>query len=131
MKTQDKDIERQARIAMFTSLFEKIKSAMLKQKARSQSDDGQCLYRGPNGLKCAVGVLIDDKYFNEEYNGKDVQDRHVLRMLEKSGYPVDWRAQDFYSEMQSVHDTEWPRDWDREFDLAFENFIETRFCGDK
>jgi len=35
----------------------------LKQQGCKSLNGGRCLYRGPNGLKCAAGVLIpDDKY---------------------------------------------------------------------
>ena len=65
-------------------IFEKVKTHLLTQNAKSMID-GTCLYYGPNGLKCAVGCLIEDEHFDPEHNGKLVSDEVVLQMLHKSG----------------------------------------------
>lgn len=65
-------------------IFEKVRTHLLTQNAKSMID-GICLYRGPNGLKCAVGCLIEDEHFDPEHNSKFVSDEVVLQMLHKSG----------------------------------------------
>jgi len=42
-------------------VFDMSASHLLKQMGRSQSDSEACLYRGPNGLKCAAGVFLTDE----------------------------------------------------------------------
>ena len=46
--------------------FDYVCHNLLQQGQRSVDDDGQCAYRGANGLKCAAGWLIpDDKYHSD------------------------------------------------------------------
>jgi hypothetical protein len=41
--------------------FDKVARHLLKQNARSTNETtGECLYRGPNGLRCAIGALIPE-----------------------------------------------------------------------
>ena len=42
-------------------VFDQVARHMLKQNARSWSQDGACAYRGEEGLKCAAGCLISDE----------------------------------------------------------------------
>lgn len=39
---------------------------------RSASEGSVCLYRGPNGLKCAIGHSIPDKLYTSTIEGKSV-----------------------------------------------------------
>lgn len=41
--------------------FNKVVTALIAQGCRS-SDGTRCLYRGPNGTKCAIGLLVDDEH---------------------------------------------------------------------
>lgn len=41
---------------------------VVKKGKPSMSKDGNCKYRGPNGAKCAVGVLIPDEAYRESYD---------------------------------------------------------------
>ncbi len=44
-------------------IFDTSVTALLKQGRRSVKPSGYCMFRGPNGTKCAVGHLIpDDDY---------------------------------------------------------------------
>lgn len=53
--------------------FDKIVRHLLRQNKRSRMPDGNiCLYRGPNGLKCAIGCLISDKEYRHEFEGARV-----------------------------------------------------------
>lgn len=43
--------------------FDQAVGGVIRQGRRSVAENGKCLYRGPNGLKCAVGHCIsDDEY---------------------------------------------------------------------
>lgn len=48
-------------------IFDKVAAHLFAQGKRAMADpdchSGQCMYRGPNGSKCAVGVLIPDKLY--------------------------------------------------------------------
>ena len=49
-------------------MFDKVCQHLRTQKKRSfksdfnESSQGTCVYRGPNGTKCAVGALIPDEF---------------------------------------------------------------------
>jgi hypothetical protein len=60
---------------MFTAIngFTKAKilSVLNTFTAKSVNSDGECVYRGPNGARCAVGLFIPDSEYNA---GMDVAD---------------------------------------------------------
>lgn len=46
-------------------VFDKVAKHLLTQKAKSMGEDEDtCMYRGANGLKCAVGILIEDDEYS-------------------------------------------------------------------
>jgi len=48
-------------------LFDIMATHLMTQGTRSVNPDSAvCLYRGPNGTKCAVGVLIPDDEYDED-----------------------------------------------------------------
>jgi hypothetical protein len=50
-----------------------------KKNPPSIRDDGRCVYRGPDGSKCAIGIFIpDEKYFPE----MDVNSGHIPLLLD-------------------------------------------------
>ncbi len=51
--------------------YDTICEGLAKQKRRSADFNGYCKYRGPNGLKCAVGVLIPDDKYSVSMEGSD------------------------------------------------------------
>lgn len=50
----------------------------------SLDGDGSCLYRGPEGARCAVGLLIPDDRYTEELEGKVPGHNAVYQALEGS-----------------------------------------------
>jgi hypothetical protein len=78
-----------------------------------------CMYRAPNGAKCAAGVLIPDSAYSPSMEGKNssalIEDfRGVLPefMDENSG---------LIRRLQSVHDVYEPHEWKQKLnDLAYE-----------
>jgi hypothetical protein len=46
----------------------------LKKQGRRAVDRGQCVYRHPEGLKCAVGCLISDAEYYPRMEGQPVYD---------------------------------------------------------
>ena len=51
-------------------LFTRVKNHLLKQRAKSIDYTGSCMYRGENGLKCALGCLIPEKKYKLEFEGE-------------------------------------------------------------
>lgn len=93
-----------------------VREHLLKQMAKSEivnDEDGdvRCAYRGPRGLKCAVGVLISDEVFDPVSNSAPVRSTAIEAMLRASGWgdisPL------LLSNLQDVHDTRELSEWER------------------
>lgn len=65
----------------------------------SPGGDVSCLYRGPNGEKCAIGMFIKDKDYNE--NMEDNCASEVRRNNPNLKFPL---ASDAMDTLQSQHD---------------------------
>ena len=87
-------------------------NGILKQGKRSVS--GLCLYRGPNGLKCAIGMLIPDELYENHFEGNSAGESGVIEALIKVGVPNTAEYADFLEHLQGVHDDHPVEDWDRE-----------------
>jgi hypothetical protein len=76
--------------------FDTIVDHLYKQGCASVNDDGHCLYRGPNGTKCAIGCLIPD----------DIYTRGMENVrVEFLGFEFDCsKTQYVCMAMQKVHD---------------------------
>lgn len=51
-----------------------IRHLVNQRKASVNGYNGECVYRGPDGTKCAVGCLIPDEVYNVGMEGKNVYD---------------------------------------------------------
>ena len=81
------------------------------KQSRHEDNDKICLYRGPNGLKCAIGhALPDSDLFNtiacnmNSYNYADVSDPKILKMIEENYGSVSWTEREFCEKLQKVHE---------------------------
>lgn len=45
-------------------VFDIVANHLLTQNARANISSGPCLYRAPNGCKCAFGILIPDSIYH-------------------------------------------------------------------
>lgn len=80
--------------------------AGLRQQGRKcTTAEGDCVYRGPDGLKCGVGMLIPDKRYVPELEGKAAFNEAVLRAA-----GLDNRQRQFLDDLQNeLHDALGPR----------------------
>lgn len=51
------------------NLFDKVVKHLRQQKKVSAGKNGDCLYRGPNGTKCAIGCLIPAREYRKSFEG--------------------------------------------------------------
>ena len=99
------------------AVIDTVTEHLLKQNARSKDPAiAQCLYRGPNGLKCAVGILISDAAYKSNINLLPVYSESVQDALEESGYPVrdDYNLLKLLSDLQDLHDRKEVANWPSE-----------------
>jgi hypothetical protein len=53
-------------------IFDTVALHLIKQGKKSVNDIGRCLYRSPEGLKCAIGCLIPDEVYQRSMEGHGV-----------------------------------------------------------
>ena len=82
-------------------MFDRAARQIRKQKGPSIKG-GRCLYRGPNGAKCAAGVLISNKHYTPELEDKTADDPAVSQALRASG--IRNTQISFVAELQEAHD---------------------------
>lgn len=69
-----------------------------------------CLYRGPNGTKCAVGAMITDEEYDPSMEGFSARDLVHLKVVKVND---DIKANvELLEGLQTVHDA--PKNWDDE-----------------
>jgi hypothetical protein len=88
-----------------------------KDKRRSTSPvNSACLYRGPDGLKCFVGVLIPDAEYSPDFEVGGV-DRIAQHVPTLAGLDIA-----MLKECQLVHDAYLPSEWRFRLRLVAESF---------
>jgi hypothetical protein len=94
-------------------IFDKVATHLLTQNAKSivgSGVDSFCRYRGENGMKCAVGVLISDDEYRECFEGHSASS-----VVRRSRRHPDLRRlvdhMDFLDAIQSIHDYADVGDW--------------------
>ena len=66
-------------------LYDFVVAAIVKQGRPSVGDNDRCLYRGPDGLKCAAGHVIPDSVYSPvEMENQDISGLCSQRLLPKS-----------------------------------------------
>ena len=100
-------------------VFNAVATHLLKQNKRS-GFGLKCLYRGPNGLKCAVGVLIPDSIYE-----KDMESKNAGYLLDN--YPAVKKllagvSSGLLEKLQSIHDTVPMSQWKADLSYLAENF---------
>lgn len=85
-------------------VFDTVARHLLTQKMRSQNDKRTCLYRGPEGLKCAAGCLIPDDKYSSTMEGK------AWNILAASEI-VPFTNKNLIVKLQKIHDCLDPKNW--------------------
>ena len=90
---------------------DKIARHLFKQKSRSYNGE-RCQYRvesdsGRLMNRCAVGCLIEKKYYGVGMEGSTAWADRVSYAIEKSGYDNSNHSLKFYREAQLIHDSDW------------------------
>ena len=56
-------------------IFDTVVNGLRKQNCQSWDEaSGGCMYRGDNGAKCAVGLLLPDELYHRSMEGKSVDE---------------------------------------------------------
>jgi glycerol dehydrogenase-like iron-containing ADH family enzyme len=92
-------------------VYDTVKAHLLRQNTRSLINR-TCAYRGAHGAKCAVGVLIQDAYYDKDIEGCAAFNSEVIKALRASDIPTDEETMEMLFQLQMIHDKyeieEWP-----------------------
>lgn len=121
-------------------IVERVRKHLLRQKARASSG-GTCVYRAPDGKRCAVGALIKDEVYCKEmegagvsslmhaiFDGKGLHGDFVLAqvLVETLGVQAvaNEEVLELLDNLQSIHDNKGPDEWESSLDRLARGFAE-------
>lgn len=87
-----------------------VKSACTSKNPNSGEDITTCMYRGPDGAKCAAGVLIPDEAYKTSFEGYAVTYSVIHEVLQTNGVNMDIDDA-FVRALQKIHDEHKPATW--------------------
>lgn len=85
-------------------VFDIVVNHLVTQRRPAYNRNGiiGCMYRAPDGLRCAVGALIPDNLYDLEFEG-DTADCVIQKLFDKD--LADWREhKGLLLALQEVHD---------------------------
>lgn len=82
-------------------LFDEVVNHLLTQNARSLTPFGACAYRGYNGMKCAVGCLIEDSAYDSSMESYPVM---YLKVRNGLKYSLTRKQLAILVSLQVIHD---------------------------
>ncbi len=103
-------------------VFDVVVAHLLTQNRQSLNYEGSCAYRGENGLKCAVGVLIADECYSPTLENRLVSSPLVVEALACSGVEAEGELMNLLTALQWIHDDRQPGNWDYELSRVAETF---------
>ena len=85
-------------------IFDAVATHLLKQGRAAMDEQGRCVYRGPNGTRCAAGAVIPDELYDPAMENSPIDD--VLAMYPRLAVAVgtDVDTVSLLIELQEVHD---------------------------
>ena len=81
-------------------IVETVTKHLLAQGKKSKESEGtKCLYRGPNGLQCAIGCLIPDDMYKSWFDDQGYIDMTIAAAANISPDDIDLARR-----LQKIHD---------------------------
>ena len=109
-------------------LFDTVVEHLRKQKQKSfvyfdfLKEEYLCMYRSPEGHKCAIGCLIPDSEYSNDMEGRDLNDLLKLNLLvEETHYEFE-KHKILLLALQNIHDNKKIEDWEKEFRMLAADF---------
>lgn len=63
-------------------VFDRVAQHLLTQRCKSLDEYQECCYRNPEGLRCAVGCLIEDDEYTSEMEGEVPREREKAKYMD-------------------------------------------------
>lgn len=92
-------------------IADRIATHLLTQREKSRDVVGLCLYRGPNGRKCAIGILIPDSKYKKKMEGGGIMLQPLARILQEEIGCCSVQESAFLIAFQNIHDCFHPHEW--------------------
>jgi len=111
----------------FEQVFDAIIKHLVVQNERSENSfEGDCRYRSENNYKCAIGCIIDDKFYDEVIEGSTADVNEVILAIQNSNpnLEINEDMQTLFMLMQNLHDKIKPEFW---FYVAFLYYRDMNF----
>ncbi len=89
-------------------ILDKVATHLLTQNKKAYNH-GNCLYRGPDNTKCAVGCLIPDDKYDIGIEGFGIVHPTIWPTLEEIG--IKEESQALLGQLQNLHDSYEPDLW--------------------
>lgn len=91
-------------------IFDTAVGGVIAQGRPSVNADGQCMYRSPDGAKCAAGQLIPDDQYNPAWENKNINAPifEAMNLRKAAGLPTDDSQSDqsrVAGRLQRAHDS--------------------------
>lgn len=102
-------------------IFSKVRKGLLNQMEKSLDDGGDCVYRNDRNLKCAVGHLIPDEFYDPEIEGIGIASIQTLYDFSESKpllkkildrLKISSVSYELLRDLQYLHDYRSPDDWE-------------------
>lgn len=81
-----------------------------------------CMYRSPDGMKCAVGCLIPDTEYSDNMESKDVRDLLSLYFLSPERLKEFTTHKLLLSALQDIHDNKPIFVWEAQWRMLADDF---------
>ena len=94
------------------TIFNRVARHLLRQNAKSEGvrcGATTCLYRGPQGRRCAIGIFITDENYTRRMETHNLTT--LLQMYEDRVPSWFTEHQRLLRALQRLHDEEWVTDW--------------------
>jgi hypothetical protein len=100
-------------------IFEFVAKHLLTQKEPALDESGDCVYRGENNLKCAVGCLIPDSLYRSEI--EYVSFSYLNSFFPSiSNYPQ--KCRNLVCSLQDIHDGQNTESWYEQICILAESY---------
>lgn len=107
------------RTATLQEVFDYVTTFLLRQGGKSTSYDARfsansCSYKGPNGLRCAVGCTVSDQCYDANRETQ-VENVPANEFYESVNLMAPKSTLDLLEELQRIHDNSLIENWEAEF----------------
>lgn len=102
-------------------IFDLVVAHARTQKVQCKDAEGNCMYRGLDGMKCFIGALIPDENYCPAFEGVGVSPDDILSEKIRAAAGIPDQLREFAGRCQEIHDVRFHSRWESDFqDLAFE-----------